>query len=163
MTDDRPEPRYGQYAPLPPTPESPPTGPEPAAALPAVQAPRRTWDVVLTTLLLLLGVIDVVSGFPQFAGLAATLGTVYASQGFGTFTSDGLAATMGIAINVARVVVLAAAIVVSLLRIRANRIAFWVPLAGAALAALVVIVCVLAVILQDPALAEYVAKQSATP
>jgi hypothetical protein len=49
------------------------------------------------------------------------------------------------------------------LRIRRGRRAFWIPLVGAAVAGLVVVTCVLIVILNDPALAAYIANQSATP
>jgi len=151
MTDDRPRPRYGEYAPVAPAlPVAPPVEP--------VVAPRG--DVVVTTLLLLLGVIDVVTGFGQFSDLGSALRATYASQGFPAFTADALANTMGIAINIARVTLLAAAIVGSLLLVRLGRRAFWVPLVGAAVAALVVIVCVLVVILSDPALAHYISTQS---
>ena len=162
MTDPRPEPKYGQYGPVPTaTPIEPP--PPLAAEQVVTRAPRRTWDLFVTTALLMLGVIDVVTGFEQFAHLADALRAAYASQGFPAFTSDGLASTMGIVINVVRVTVLVAAIGLSLLRIRRGRLAFWIPLVGAAVAGLSVVACVLIVILNDPALAAYVANQSATP
>jgi hypothetical protein len=160
MTDDRPEPKYGQYAPLtaqlPPTPEAP----QPPIVAPA---PPRRWDLVLTTLLLLLGVYDVVTGFGQYSHLADALQAAYTSQGFGTFTATALALKVGLAINIARITVLAVAIVVSLALIRLGRKAFWVPLAGAALAGLFVIIGVIVVILGDPAFAQYIATQTPTP
>jgi hypothetical protein len=160
MTDPRPQPKYGQYGPAP-------TAVEPAAPIVAeqviVRAPRRTWDLFVTTALLMLGVIDVVTGFAQFTHLADALRAAYAAQKFGAFTSDDLATTMGIAINVVRIAVLVASIVASLLLIRRGRLAFWVPLVGAAVAGVFVVTCVLIVILNDPALAAYVANQSSTP
>jgi hypothetical protein len=158
MTDHRPEPKYGQYAPVT-TPA--PAPPEPAAPVAATK-PLRTWDLLLTTVLLLFGVYDVVTGFSQFSHLAEALQAAYTSQGFGTFTSDALAAGVGLAINVVRIAALAVAIVVSLLLIRIGRRAFWVPLAAAAFAALFVIISVIVVILGDPAFAQYVATQTAT-
>ena len=79
MTDDRPRPKYGEYAPLG----------TPAAATPVVAAPtvvepevqpvrrRRTWDIALTTALLILGVLDVAGSFSRFGSLAATLRDAY--------------------------------------------------------------------------------------
>lgn len=156
MSDDRPRPKYGEYGPVPPVAVAPATPATPDAARP------RTGDIVLTTLLLLLGVLDVVGGFPQFADLAGTLRQTYAAQHFPAFTSDALANDFGFAINIARVVVLVVVVAGSLLRIRLRRRAFWVPLAGAAVSAIIVIGCVLAVILMDPAFAQYVSTQTPT-
>jgi hypothetical protein len=160
MTDDRPRPRYGEYAPIPTTPVAPPA-PVPAEA-PAPVARRRvprTWDLVLTTTLLLIGVFDVVAGFSRFADLGGVLNEAYVAQGFPAFTSMELAASAGVVINVLRVVLIVAAIVGSLALISRGRTAFWVPLAAGAAAALVVIVALFVVIISDPALAEYVAQQ----
>ena len=190
MTDDRPRPKYGEYAPIgsvPPTaatappiaetahaaPAAPAATTDPVAATapikPAVSAPdarpakRRTWDVALTTALILVGVFDVVGSFSRFGALAATLRELYVQQGLGTFTSDGLANDMGLALNVTRVVMLVAAIGFGLWRLGHQKIAFWVPLAAGALAFLVVVVCLLVVVVTDPALAEYAMRQSTTP
>lgn len=178
VTDDRPRPHYGEYAPLPPagspaapvaavppvsTPVAPPApgsvGSPSSTAVVAPQ-PRRVRDVILTTTLLLCGVVDVVSGFAQYGDLAGTLRATYVSQNYPAFTADALANTMGLAINVARVTLLVAAIIASLLLIRVNRRAFWVPLAAAVVGAIVVTVCVLVVILTDPALGQYLATQT---
>ncbi len=69
---------------------------------------------------------------------------------------------MGLAVNIARITILGFTILVSLLRIRAGKIAIWVPIAGAVLAGIIVIVGLLVVIMQDPALAEYV-QRTTTP
>ncbi len=165
MTDNRPEPKYGQYAPIPPVlPEAATVVVAPAPDLAKVpMAPaRRTWDIAMTTLFLLLGVADVVTGLSTFANLAAGLRAAYAAQGYPAFTSDALASTVGLALNIARITILGFTILVSLLRIRAGKIAIWVPIAGAVLAGIVVIVGLLVVIMQDPALAEYV-QRTTTP
>lgn len=163
MTDDRPEPKYGQYAPVPPAlPETVPATVPLSPPSDRVAPSRRTWDTAMTTFLLLLGVADVVTGFSTFANLAAGLRAAYAAQGYPVFTSDALASTMGLALNIARVTILGVTILVSLLRIRASRIAIWVPIAGAVLAGIIVIVGLLVVIMQDPALAEYV-RRTTTP
>ncbi len=159
MTDPRPEPKYGQYAPVS-TPAQ--TAPEPIVPT-AAAAASRPWDVLLTTMLLLLGVYDVVTGFNQFSHLADALQAAYTAQGFGTFTADALAGGVGLAINIVRIAALAIAIVVSLLLIRLGRRAFWVPLAAAAFAGLFLLISMVVVILGDPAFAQYIASQSATP
>jgi len=159
MTDERPRPRYGEYAPVSPA-VRPVPAPTPVVEAVVAPKPRSSWDVFLTTMLLLLGVIDVVTGFSQFSNLADTLRTTYASQGLPAFTADALANRMGVAINIARVAVLVAAVIFSLLLIRSNRRSFWVPLAAAAAGAIVVIVCVLVVIINDPALAQYISTHS---
>ena len=162
MTDSRPQPKYGEYAPTPPAVVEPPRVVDEAAAesiRDAAARPRRSWDVILTTALLLVGVFDVVTGFEQFANLAATLRTFYEQQGYGAFTSVELAAAMGLVANITRIVLLVAAIVVSLLRIARNLLAFWAPLGAGVIAALVVVVCILVTVLGDPALAEFVQNQ----
>ena len=175
MTDDRPRPKYGEYAPagstpIAPTPATPPAitadtnaieaAPE-AAAEPTEK--RRTWDVALTTALILVGVLDVVGSFARFGDLAATLREIYDQQGIGAFTSDQLANDMGLAINVTRLVLLVAGIGFGLWRLGRHRIAFWVPLSAGALAFIVVGVCLLVVVITDPALAEYTMQQSTNP
>ncbi|MCU1439061.1 MAG: hypothetical protein JWP85_58 [Rhodoglobus sp.] len=163
MSDDRPEPRYGQYAPVPPpATEIPPAPPANETAVPLpppagarADAPRRRWDVVLTTLLLLFGVYDVVTGFGTYADLSAPLRAVFEQQGIGDFTSDALALQLGIWLNVLRVALLAAAIVVSLLRISRNRIAFWAPLGAGVLAVLATLVAAGVLVVSDPAFTAY--------
>ena len=166
MTDNRPEPKYGQYAPIPPVAPGglpAPVVPAPETATPRLMTPqKRTWDVGLTTLLLFVGVIDVVTGWRTFTGLADGLKAAYAAQDYPPFTSDSLASAIGLGLNIARGTVLALTILVSLIRIRAGRIAVWVPIVGAVLAGIIVIVGLLVVIMQDPALAEYV-KRTTTP
>ena len=155
MSDDRPRPKYGEYGPVAPTPALP--APEPVVVA-AAPAPHRTREIVLTTLLLMLGVYDVVTGFPGFASLGSALAQAYEVQGIPGFASRSLADQVGSGINVGKVALLAVTIVVSLVAIARHRRAFWIPLAGGVLAALAVVVCVLVVLLQDPALLAWAAQ-----
>ena len=195
MTDDRPRPKYGEYAPAGSTPiaitpdttgktaadaaadtAAPTTGDSSApttggtasveaasGAAAELTGKRRTWDVALTTALILVGVLDVVGSFARFGDLAASLREIYDQQGIGAFTSDQLADDMGLAINVTRVVLLIAGIGFGLWRLGRRRIAFWVPLSAGALAFIVVGVCLLVVVITDPALADYAMQQSTSP
>ena len=145
--DPRPRPKYGEYGPvMPPAPVV-----EPVAAV-APTVPNRTRDVVVTAVLLLVGVYDVVTGFPAFATLGAILAQAYEIQGIPGFASRALADQVGIGFNIGKSVLLVATIVVSLVFIAQHRRAFWVPLVAGVVAALAVMVFVLAVLLQDPSL-----------
>jgi hypothetical protein len=163
MTDERPRPRYGEYADVPPVPTpSPAPAPEPApepAAVPVVR--RRTWDVVLSTVLLLWGVFDVVTGLAVFGNLGVALRAASEQQGIEGFSSVEYADQIGGWLNIARVALLVLAIVVTLLRLARNRIAFWVPLTAGAVAALLVVICVMVIFLADPGFAQYVVEQTA--
>lgn len=158
--DPRPQPRWGQYADVPPpAPQYPPPSipePTPEAAPPQ----RRTGDVIAATLLLLIGVYDVVVQWPMYERLGASLVEAYKQQGFGEFTSIALADSMGVVINVARVVLLLAAIVWTLVRIQRGQRAFWVPLGAGVVAALVAVGILFSIMLQDPALMEYVRQST---
>jgi len=159
MTDDRPRPKYGEYGPVIPTAPVV-AAPTPPPAPVAAPAPNRTRDIVITTLFLLVGVYDVVTGFSGFASLGAALAQAYEVQGIPGFESRTLADQVGVGINIAKSAVLVLTIAVSLLFIARHRRAFWVPLAGGVLAFLIVSVCVLVVILQDPALLAWAGTQS---
>lgn len=161
MTDDRPRPKYGEYAPLPPAaPEAPVAPVEEVAPEPAPQAPLRTGDIIATTLLLLIGVTDVVGSFPLFASLSGQLTAVYAQLGVGGTSASPLAEPLGLAINIVRVAVLVAAIIVSLLLIQRRRRAFWVPVAGYVLAGILAGILVVVIMLNDPAYIDWVTKNS---
>jgi len=157
MTDPRPAPRWGEYADVPPLarpvaeqrhPDPEPT-PEPARR-------RRTGDIVITVALLVVGLYDVIVGFSTYANLAPVFVEVYAQQGIGEFASPELALSAGVVANVSRIVILLVTITVSLAFIARGRRAFWVPLAGAALAIIVVIGCFVFVMANDPGFAAYV-------
>lgn len=155
--DSRPEPKYGQYAPL----GTPVPAPEPTRAPPppAPAMPHRSRDVIVTTVLLLLGVFDVVWSFATFANLASALTRVYAQFGIEGTASDELAVPYGAAINIVRIAILIITIVVSLLLISRQRRAFWVPLVGWALAGIASSILVAVVMLNDPAYAAWLTSQ----
>lgn len=164
MTDDRPKPRWGEYADPAPLdsypPPAAPAAPEPAAT--TGPAPHKSRDVIITTALILLGVWDVVAAWSQYQNLGASLRQVFELQGLGEFTSIDYANELGGWINIARAGILVVVIVVSLLLIGRRRLSFWVPLAGAVLAGIVVVALVTAVIVSDPAFAEFLAQSGPT-
>ena len=161
--DPRPRPKYGEYGPVVPAPTPTPAAEQqwaPPAAATEVVRPNRTRDVVITTVLLLLGVFDVVSSFATFANFAPELTKVYAQFGIEGSASESLAAPYGAAINIARISLLAITVAISLLLIARHRRAFWVPLAGWALAGIVSSILVAVVMLNDPAYTAWLAQQT---
>ncbi|MBH0010135.1 DUF6264 family protein [Salinibacterium sp. SWN1162] len=175
MTDPRPRPKYGEYAPLPPAaPEGvtePSTGaqyPAPTlhtavphvipASVPAAppERPRRMWDVLLTATLLLFGVVDVINGFGTAANLGPILREGLAAQGFDGFTADEAAAEAGAVANIVRVIALVLTIVFALIQIQRTKIAFWIPLVGATIATIALFVAIFVAVLSDPGFMTYV-------
>ena len=156
MSDDRPEPKYGQYAPVPPIAQRWPA-PEPVQREVPVPV-NRTRDIVVTTVLLLIGVFDVTTAYSTFADLGPSLTLIYDQLGIDGTASAALAAPYGLAINISRVALLAVTVAVSLLLIARHRRAFWVPLAGYAVAGIVSSVLVCVVMLNDPAYQAWLAQ-----
>lgn len=160
--DPRPAPRWGQYAEVPPPP--PPLPPAvtdlPPPLAPAPPAPRLVGDIVITTVLLAIGVYDVVSRWSLNLDLASIIRQVYDLQGIGEFTSVGLAEQVGALTNVVRLAVLVGTIAWALVRINAGKRAFWVPLLGGVLATVTTFVFYLVVVISDPAFLSYVDQVS---
>jgi hypothetical protein len=156
--DDRPRPQYGEYADVPLAPPAP--APVEVAQPAAVAPRRRTWDIVLTTVLLLWGVADVVTGFPQFARLGTLVGEVGRAQGWPDFTSTAEADQVGMTLNIVRLVLLVLGIAGALLLLSRRRVAFWVPLTAGALAMVATVVGIVSVMVGDPAFLEYVQNQT---
>jgi len=159
VTDPRPRPQYGEYAPIPPAtpgPEVEAVTPDPVSPVekPPVDQPpvkRFSRDLIITSALLVIGVWDVVTGFSQYSDLPTLIQQAYDQLGVGQFTSTELALSMGALINGGRVAILLLTIVLSLWRISKGKISFWIPLAGAVVAGIFVGVCSVIVMTSDPA------------
>lgn len=166
-----PAPRWGEYGPVPEQPPTPPVVAQPEASVESSRsagsasahpaATPRAWDRVLTAVLLGIGTLNVLTGIPTMLALPRVLDDQYRTQGFGTYTSDALASTIGVVINVVGVLILIAAILLSLRRLRSGRLAFWIPLVAGATLFVVTGVLVVAAMLGDPALPAYL--ESSTP
>ena len=165
MTDEpRPAPQYGEYATpeelaelrgvqAPPQPQSP--RPEPAirrsAPMPAATTrPRRSWDPPITIGLLLLGFAFTVQMLPGFLDFSSTL-TVSAAQGGFDAEFGAEADAVGIALAIVWCALLLVALGVSVGRLRAGKLAFWVPLSAGVLAFLIMMFTLLAVTFSNPA------------
>lgn len=162
MTDERPRPQYGEYAPEGwVSPHYPPPNVEDVvtAAPAAPVVARRSWDVALTVALLVLGLYTVLSGYIGFSSLPQVFDQLFTQMGVGDFSSDAAANAVGIAANIVQTVLWLAGAVLGWRALRANRIAFWWPLGAGILANLIVVVMVGVVIAMDPAYAAYLAQQ----
>ncbi len=152
MNEPRPRPEYGEYADVPPS--------VPVQSAPAPPRRRRTWDVVLTTALLLWGVLDVVNGWAGFSNLGASLRAAFEFQGLPPFASGEAADQLGAVLNIVRAVLLVVGIALALLLLSRNRVAFWAPLGAGVIAGLVVAISVMVLMIGDPGFAEYLAQQT---
>jgi hypothetical protein len=170
MNEPRERPQYGEYASVDeqiaaggfavePDPAAPASRaaadrlPPPAADTRVAGAPPagRPWDLALTTALLVFGAYSVVSSIPELLDYSAGMAQVFETAGVGAYTSTGLADAVGVALLVAHIVIYAVALVLTVLRLRTRKISFFVPLAGAALYALVTLVLTGVALFSDPA------------
>jgi hypothetical protein len=113
------------------------------------------WDAPLTVALLVAGVINVTVTVANMRELPANLQIGYQQQGIGTYTSVALAGAMGWSVIVSSVLALVLAIGFAVPRLRAHRLAFWVPLVAAAVSLLLTTLFVGIAVFGDPAGAAY--------
>ena len=179
MSDLRPRPQYGEYAsseerlaagglPLEASPPSPDTRIDPAllvapaaplgADQPGAKQPGAkpaSYDPAITAGLLGFGLVFLVTSVvPASLDFAASAQQAFTQLDIGTFTNVAAASSMGIVILVANTVIYIAAAVASYRRVRAGKRAFYIPIAGAVLAALVSGVLASIVLTGDPAMIE---------
>jgi hypothetical protein len=116
------------------------------------------WDGPLTIALLVAGVINVTVTVANMRELPQTLQLGYTQQGIGTYTATGLASAMGWSVIVASMLALVLAIGFAVPRLRAHRLAFWVPLVAAGASLILTTVFVAIAVFGDPAGAAYLQK-----
>jgi len=120
---------------------------------------RRPLDTFVTTFVLSLSAFLVISTSGSWADLPGSLIATYKQLGYGEFTSIEFASTMGTVIAVVQSVLLIGAALVSILRLRAKRSSWWVPVVFGLASILLTIVLMAIVMMTDPALAAYIATQ----
>ncbi|MCU1417112.1 MAG: hypothetical protein JWP32_1286 [Schumannella sp.] len=160
-----PVPRYGEYAPAGYVPPQPAPGFEAAAAAqqpygyasypgqfvqPVAGRRRKTWDLVLTVVLLVVGFFGMLLGLFYSAVLPQILDQAYQQQNLGTFAGDtGVA---GPVIASSHVVLYLVAVGGAIPLLITKRVAFWVPLGAGVIAAGIFWVALIAVMFSDPSL-----------
>lgn len=157
MTDERPKPKYGELAPegwvwKPPQPAAPdaddtaspasaPVGssarPSPASSTPAAPSdtkPLNTTDVVITSILLVIGLITTANSVSSLLELPSIIQQVLDIQGVDvTYTATSAANLLGTIGSVVLALIYAAAVWLSVIALRARRRAFPIPIACAIL------------------------------
>ena len=168
MTDQRQRPQYGEYA----TPEeqrqaaglppveiieaTPPTADAPAPTMPAAApsgaAPRpRRADRIITIALLAYGLINVLMTAVSYLDMPAVLERRMAIVGMeGEFTNLAQARLWGTIAAVVLVLGWVATALISVRRLRASKLTWWVPLVGAAVTMFATSLCVMVPMLTDP-------------
>ncbi len=154
-TERPPVPQYGEYAPpgyQPPPPKpgdlkAPPS--HAGASAVAGGRQRKTWDVILTSLLLVLGLIGATLGIAY--GVMFTdpdlLRDVLADQGYPGFDPKPGAVP---AVLVISHVVLYVVALGGIALLATKRVAFWLPLAAGVVAAIIFWSCLFIVVSSDP-------------
>jgi hypothetical protein len=128
--------------------------------LDAPQKPLRLGDVLVTSVLIMLGLVLTASGVQQFFALQDMIGLFYTQEGIGRYSGGTTAQTAGAVAAVAQIIIMLAVIGFSVQLIGKRRLSFWVPLAGGALAVVVVFICMMAALLADPTFMTYVQGMS---
>ena len=179
--DERPRPRYGEYAPegwtwQPPTDESAaapaapraaptarptPAPPPDAAALPGARQPGAV-DRIVTIALLVLGAFGAINTAASLQTLPQQFSLVYEQQGIGDFSAPEWLPTLALVGTVLQLALYAAVLGWSILRLRARKIAFWVPLLGGVLSLVIMMVLVSIMFLNDPTFIAYLEGMTGT-
>lgn len=153
-SDPLPPPMYGE--------RRPDYAAAPAYGTPGYGAPlapvkrRRTWDLVLTVILLVAGVIGMSIGllyaaiFSDPALVQETFDEAYRQAGLGGWNGSVGAAPAIIAIS--HIVLYLVALGVSIPLLVKNKVAFWVPLTAGVIAAIVFWGSLMAIVFSDPSL-----------
>jgi hypothetical protein len=147
-----PPPQYGERLPAgAQVPVAPPAY-SPTYAAPVKR--RRTWDVVLTVILLVVGFFGMSIGlmyaavFSDPALVKQVFDQAYSQYGLGGW--NGSVGAAPAIIVVSHVALYLAALGVSILLLVKNKIAFWVPLTAGVVAAIIFWGALFAIVLSDP-------------
>lgn len=122
-------------------------------ATPAALSTGRRVDRVATFVLLGLAGYNVISNLLLVSGFSRTLLSAFSAQGYPVDDFSGQAALQqaGAAIAIVSLVVFVPMLVLTLRRLRAGKLTFWVPLVAGAVVTIVQMVLVLSVFLGDAA------------
>ncbi|MWB98356.1 DUF6264 family protein [Agromyces seonyuensis] len=177
--DPRPKPKYGEYAPegwtwTPPEPARPATPPTPAPGswpAPAVPhagpvapgasesadpgKPARPRDLPVTIVLLILGLFGVAFAAGTILVLPESMAMLHAQYGLAAYEPGddiGTVTTIG---AILQVLLYVAVVISSVLRIRAGRGSWWLPIVGAVVSTLILFIVVSQVTAGDAALIEF--------
>jgi hypothetical protein len=123
----------------------------------AVRRPGQA-NLIVTITLLALGLVNIATSVRSYLDLPGSIQGVYDQLGYGTYTSTGLASSLGIVALALSVVMWLATAAVSALLLRRNRLSWWVPLVGGALQFLAIAIVMMVAVVSDPAFLAYLEK-----
>jgi hypothetical protein len=168
MADDRPAPRYGELAPegwvwSPPsdpdaatsddgTRETRPAPSTESAASDAEAKPYRLADASFSVFLLVTALMLTTSSVPSLFGLRSTIERFYSDRGLGQYGGGPAVDIAGSIAAVSHLVLLAAAIWLTVRLIGQRRRSWPVPLLLGALAMIITFGCVIVALVADPGL-----------
>ncbi len=182
MTEDRrPPAQYGEYAtpeeqqrakglPEPLADEAPadaaqptPTAAPSAAAPHPEPAPSRhphPVDRIVTLVLLALGLFVWLNGIPGYLALADALQTVFDQLEGGTYAAADTAAALGVTALVVQAAIWGATAASAWFAMKRGKLAWWIPVVGAALYFIASMVVVSIALFADPGFIESVSTQT---
>jgi hypothetical protein len=171
-----PVPRYGEYAPVAPVQQETPGQPafQPPAyqqhpqsgqsyyAQPGAERPRRTADMVISIVLLVIGFFSVLVAILNAFTISLQMEAIYEDYGIdGQYEAGAGGAIATAVIIISHLVLYVLAVVFTIVLIRKRRISFWLPLSAGVLASIIFIGTFVALILADPALVEVLSNPPA--
>lgn len=121
------------------------------------------WDRILTVALLVLGAFGAWDSARAMQQLGQQIQTTYTMLGIGDFTAPEWLSTLSVVGIVVQLSLFAAVLGLSILRLRARRIAFWIPLTGGAVSVVITVVLMAFVVFSDPTYLEFVQSQVPAP
>ena len=174
---DRPRPQYGEYAPpgwvspvepvavAEPVPTAGGTDRPAAPVASPTQRPGSRADRIVTMVLFGLGAYNVVVAVLGASTFAVSLLALLRDRGFPVddFTAQDALQRVGVLSAVLAVALFVLAVVVARRRLRAGRLAFWVPLVAGVVFTLVQAVAVVAVMMGDASFVEALRTMPAPP
>jgi hypothetical protein len=92
--------------------------------------------------------------------LSLTLNAAFQQAGIGTYTPTPIANEIGIGVVVLYVAGWLMTAILAALSLRKGRITFWIPLVAGVIIGLVTVVCVIVLLLGDPAFTQYITRNS---
>jgi Family of unknown function (DUF6264) len=176
--DERPRPRYGEYAPegwtwTPPADGHAPASPTPAPAVWAappqgalagrgpsaasgrLARPERRADRAVTILLLVIGVLGAWLSVGVLQALPQSMQLLHTQEGIQAYTPGPEIPGLILAGSIVQVVLWVVTATGSIVLMRARRPSFWLPLVGGVVAAIALFVFMLVAITGDPVLLDH--------
>lgn len=116
-------------------------------------------DRIISLLLLGAGLFAVITMIPMLIDLSTAVRQAFEQFGIDSFSNTGLASTMGWVILAVNVLLWLGTARLTLGRIRAGKLSWWIPVVAGAIAFIVLMVLLGIVMGSDPAFMEYVQRQ----